>query len=258
MTDNSVHGNPAIWKQDFMVTHYFVDPDGMASIHGLASFLQEVAHNHASARSLGFEDLIKENKTWVLTRQAIKLIRVPVLGDAIKIESWVEETTPAFSVRDFHILNTGDEVIGMARTSLMMLDIILRKPVKIPDKVLELIPKTPGRLREDLPLDKLQVAVPGIAGSDFEVKYSDLDMNNHVNNITYIRWVSDNFTRDFRQNNRLVSLEINYLNEALYSEKLNAATYPAGEPNTFQTIIRRSEDQHEIFVARTFWAVKTS
>jgi acyl-ACP thioesterase len=257
MTDKSVHGNPAIWEHDFIVTHYFVDPDGMASIHGLASFLQETAHNHASARFLGFEDLIKENKTWVLTRQSIKLYKAPVIGDVIKIESWVEDTTPAFSVRDFHILNDKNEVIGIARTSWMMFDIILRKPVKIPDKVLELIPKTPGRLREDLPLDKLPVTVPGIDGSDFEVKYSDLDMNNHVNNITYIRWVSDNFTRDFRLKKRLVSLEINYLNEVLYAEKLNAVTYPAGEPNTFQTIIRRSDDQREIFIARTIWADKS-
>ena len=258
MIEKSRNDNPALWEQDFIVTHSLVDPDGLASIHGLAFFLQEAAHKHATSRSLGFDDLIKENKTWVLTRQSLKLYKIPVIGDSIKIETWVQDTTPAFSVRDFHILNYKQEVVGIARTSWMMLDIVLRKPVKIPDKVLVYIPKTPGRLLEDLNLEKLPVTSSGDRGSDFEVKYSDLDMNNHVNNITYIRWVSDNFDMVFRQKYRLVSMEINYLNEALYGDRLNAVTYPIdGYENSFQTLIRRSGDHNEIFVARTFWTEKS-
>ena len=247
----------AIWNQDFTVTHYFVDPDGYASIHGLAFFLQEVAHNHATARSLGFNDLMKDNKAWVLTRQAIKLYRIPKLGDRIKVETWVQNTTQSFSVRDFHLMNPSGEIMGIARTSWMMLDVIQRKPVKINDEVLERIPLTPNRLKEDLPLDKLTYIQDNSQPESIKVRYSDLDMNNHVNNITYIRWVMDGFDAGFRKKNQLRSIEMNYLNEALYGDQLNSTTIFNPESKSYDTMIKRPLDNKEISITKTNWKNKT-
>jgi medium-chain acyl-[acyl-carrier-protein] hydrolase len=247
----------AIWSQKFTVTHYFVDPDGFASIHGLAFFLQEVAHNHASARSLGFEDLIRDNKAWVLTRQAIKLYSIPVIGEDITVESWVENTTQSYSVRDFHILDSSGKVAVIARTSWMMIDVIQRRPVKIPGDVLQKIPLTPGKLEEDLALDKLPVVTAESGLESFPVRYSDLDMNNHVNNITYVRWIMDGFDAGFRSKNRLGSLEINYLNEALYGNRLLTGHLKDKNNNEYFTIIRNEANNREIAVARTIWKDKS-
>ena len=247
----------ALWSRKFTVTHYFVDPDGYASIHGLAFFLQEVAHHHATARSLGFEDLIKENKAWVLTRQAIRLFSIPVIGQEVTVESWVENTTSSFSVRDFHILDDSGRVLVIARTSWMMIDIIHRRPVKIPGEVLEKIPLTPGKLAEDLVLEKLPPVTPESGHESFPVRYSDLDMNNHVNNITYVRWIMDGFDAGFRNKNRLYSLEINYLNEALYGDRLTTGHHFDKENNAFFTIIKNETNNREIAVARTIWKDKT-
>ena len=258
MEEKNINKNLALWTQDFTVTHYFVDPDGGASIHGLAFFIQEAAHNHATARSLGFEDLIRDNKAWVLTRQVIKVYRPPLIGDKVSVETWVQDTTSSFSVRDFHILSPEGEIEVIARTSWMMLDVILRRPVRIPDQVLALIPLTPGRLKEDIPLDKLPVMPESGTGSPFHVKYSDLDMNNHVNNITYIRWVTDDFDLDFRKKHRFSQLEMNYLNEAVFGDQLLSTTVPAGDPSSFLTNIRRVSDQKEIAIARTRWKERES
>ncbi len=246
----------AIWKQDFTLTHYFVDPDGCASIHGLAFFLQDAAHNHANARSLGFEDLLKDKKAWVLTRQFLKIYHFPVIGQEIRVETWVESTSPSFSTRDFHILTREGDIAGICRTSWMMLDIIQRRPVKIPGYVLERIPLTPGRLNENLLLEKLPLSGDSQDNNSFSVQYSDLDMNNHVNNITYVRWVSDGFDAGFRKKYRLSSLEMNYLSEALYGDRLTCQITPESSPDSFGTLIRRVSDQRDIAVSRTFWKEK--
>ena len=155
----------------------------------------------------------------MLTRQAIKFYKIPKIGREVTVESWVEETTPAFSVRDFHILDEEGKVLVIARTSWMMIDVVQRRPVKIPADVLEKIPLTSGKLEENLLLEKLPPVNPD-TGESFPVRYSDLDMNNHVNNITYVRWIMDGFDAEFRNKNRLEQLEINYLNEALYGDRL--------------------------------------
>lgn len=252
MTDHS------IWKENFKITHFFVNPDGLASMHGLAFCLQETAVNHATARNLGYEDLIRENKAWVLTRQLIKLHKIPVISQIIIVESWVDETTDAFSVRDFHILDKQENILGLARTSWMMMDLGTRRPVPIPKDIREKMPHAPGRICENIPLEKILTS--GQIPQDkslYKVVYSDLDMNNHVNNIHYLKWVMDDFKLDFRQNFLIESIETNYLSEAMYGDELlKNTTRDPNDQNIYITEIINRRTDRLILCSRTKWLKK--
>lgn len=247
-----------IWKEEFKITHSFVAPDGLASIHGIAYCLQEAAVKHASARKLGYEDLIVDNKAWVLTRQHIKLFKIPFLSDIITVESWVDSSTDIVSVRDFHIYNKDSELLGMARTSWMLLDLNTRKPARISQDLLDRIPHIPGRLKENILLEKISILEnSGNEASTFKVEYSDLDMNHHVNNINYIKWVLNDFDFEFRMKYRLESIETNFLGEALYADMLSRDTISSKEKNhEYITKIINLKNQKPIISSRTNWVPK--
>ncbi len=246
------------WKEKFKITHFFVDPDGLASIQGLAYCLQETAVNHAASGSFGYEQLIREQKAWVLTRQHIVLKKIPVVSQKITIESWVADTQETFSIRDYHILDTNDQLLGLARTSWMMFDLKARKPVKIMPTLKNNFPHLPGHIAEELPLNK--ILPPGDEKADetaFTVCYSDLDVNHHVNNIHYLRWVLDDFDYDFRKINRLYAIESNFLSEAFYGEELKISTFKdPDEPLVFITTIRHAYRNRLILSSRTKWVKK--
>ncbi len=246
----------SIWREKFKVTHYFVNPNGLASIQGMSYYLQETAVNHANSRSLGYQDLIKNNTAWVLTRQFIKLYKIPELDQKITVESWVDSTTESLSVRDFHILDKEGNILVIARTSWMLLDLKKRRPVPIPDDFHTRIPHHPGRIREDLPLGKLPLAEESAEGKKlpYKVVYSDLDVNMHVNNIHYLKWVLDGFSLEFRNDHRLKTIECNYLSEALYGDELIRITSPDNaNDHSFLTIIKKNKNNRVILTSRTKW-----
>jgi medium-chain acyl-[acyl-carrier-protein] hydrolase len=246
------------WREKFKITHYFVNPDGQASIQGLSYCLQETAVNHATAGKFGYEELIRDNKAWVLTRQMIKLYRIPRVSDKILVESWIDSSTDSISIRDFHILDEKENILGVARTSWMMLDLAVRKPVRIPVWLQENFPHLTGRIKENLPLEKIPLLQdPTEDGIPFLVVYNDLDMNHHVNNIQYLKWVLDGFSYDFRTKYSLASIESNYLSEAIYNDSLIRMTVQdAQNPGIFITNIINSRNKRPILSSRTKWILK--
>jgi len=247
-----------IWKEKFKITHSFVDPDGLASIQGMAYCLQETAGNHASDRKLGYEDLIIDNKAWVLTRQHIKLFDIPKLSMKIIVETWIDSTTDIVSVRDFHIYSQDSDLLGMARTSWMLMDLKTRRPARISKELLDRIPHTPGKLEENISLDKIPVFEDSNdQTSKFKVEYSDLDMNHHVNNINYLKWVLDDFDFNFRKSYKLKSIEINFLGEALYADELERETIKdTKRDDEYITRIINLNNRKYIISSRTKWVVK--
>ena len=246
----------SIWKEKFRITHSLVAPDGFASIHGLAYCLQETAVNHASAARLGYDELIKLNLAWVVTRQLIKLYKIPELNERITVETWAAGMTDSIAVRDFNILNKDQEILGICRTSWMLIDLKLRRPVRIPGDMRDLLPEHPQRLKENIVLDKISLADDTYGkSSTYHVVYSDLDMNHHVNNINYLKWVLDDFEYSFRQKYRLGSIEINFLAEAIFGDKLVRNTVPGGE-HEFLTKIINKESLKPILTSKTKWLPK--
>ena len=88
--------NKGIWVEEFTINHHFVNPKGLASLHGICYFLMECAVGHATYRSFGFENMVRKNQSWVLTRQGIKINKHLKLGDQIKVETWVHFTNESF------------------------------------------------------------------------------------------------------------------------------------------------------------------
>ena len=86
----------------------------------------------------------------------------------------------------------------------------------------------------------------------FQVSYSNLDLNDHVNNVTYIEWLLDSIPLDFQRSYQLKELEILYLAEALYDDKLKSYLEQAGN-STYNHSLVRDKDKKEVCRAKTKW-----
>jgi len=67
--------------------------------------------------------------------------------------------------------------------------------------------------------------VEGEEYDGFKVKYSDIDINGHVNSIRYIQWISDCFSLDCYRKCQVKRFEINYVNEILFDEFVEIVRY---------------------------------
>ena len=88
---------------------------------------------------------------------------------------------------------------------------------------------------EDVP-EKIDPLKPGQPEASIQVRYSDLDINKHVNAGRYIAWVQDQFPIEHYLHNQIKTFQINYHNETRFGETVQLYFSPGKETNVHNLV----------------------
>ena len=245
--------NKSIGTEQFKIASYQMNEKGNATLTSLAGFFQEIAGNHANANGFGFKQMIKNGHIWVLTRLRIEIQKSPVWGEEINVSTWVVNREKFFSRRDFQIHNQNNELLTSASSGWMLLDLATKRP-KLVDGVNMDIPMHPEKLAINGAFSKIETVNLIDFKTDYLVRYSDLDIAKHVNNVMYTRILLDSYSYDWRKSRVPKSFEINYLAEAVYADELEILnSKPEGNNNLVIQEIKRKSDNKIICRAKVEW-----
>jgi len=179
---------PFQFEKKFEVLSFQIDPLGKLRWSALGDLMQEVAWKHADSRDFG-KTLFDKGYMWVLSRMQIKVHKMPSWGDHIVVKTAGRGIDKLFALREFLVEDAKGNVIAESMSAWLLLDVRSKRPQR-PNHVLppELFSENadPGLLPA-----KLDPAGEFGKSSELTVRPFDLDMNNHVNNVSYIRWVED-------------------------------------------------------------------
>lgn len=203
------------YQKEFEVMSFQISPEGKIRWAALSDLLQEVAWKHADSRDYG-QQIFEKGLVWVLSRMEFKMLERPVWGERIKVKTAAGSgINPLFAVREFLVENDKGKTLLTAISAWLLLDMETKKPQR-PGTVL---PQESYQPMNVLPGINLKVPPIGdlIESYHFRVKPSDLDMNNHVNNVSYIRWIED--FCDLK-GIKMKELLINYQAEAVLGEEI--------------------------------------
>ncbi|MGY6521973.1 MAG: acyl-[acyl-carrier-protein] thioesterase [Mongoliitalea sp.] len=192
------------FEKDFEVLSFQIDPQGKLRWACLADMMQEVAWRHADSRDFG-QNLFDLGYMWVMSRFEIKVDSLPSWGEKITVKTAGRGIDKLFALREFQVVNAAGNVLATAMSAWLLLDIQSKRPQR-PDRVL---PSELFAMVNDSSLTPAKVVtLPNMMDAGvIQVRYSDLDMNNHVNNVSYIRWVED-FMRE--RNWTIQAVLVNY------------------------------------------------
>jgi len=232
-----------------MILSYDLNPKGRARLTTMANFFQEVAYRHASELGLGYNDMKSRKTTWVLSRMRIHMKRYPAWNETIKLETWPSGAEGLFALRDFRVLDSEGEQIGMASTAWLILNIDTHRLIR-PKEMLDQFKMIIHDVQMfEMPLQK--ITSPGEAKllDRHTVAYSDLDIVGHVNNVKYMEWCIDAVTSADNANREIREIEINFNHEALMGDRIDIAGYEDAGGDYYFTATREG-DGKEIISAR--------
>jgi acyl-ACP thioesterase len=244
---------PNVWQQTHQIRSYEVDCHHRLTILSIFNFMQEAASRHAEALGVSIQQLLLENYTWLLSRLKIKIASFPVWQDRITISTWPSGAQRLFALRDFQLQDKHDQTVAAAVSAWLVLDVEKRRPVRIGPFIEKLRPLEGQHILPDT-LDKL----PGLEfrthEKKFVVRYRDLDINQHVNNVSFVEWLVESIPNGVLNTAVLAELEINFMAEAFYEDRILAACHPLDPHNTsFHHSLIRQQDGQELVRARTKW-----
>ncbi|KAL8160593.1 hypothetical protein V2J09_002130 [Rumex salicifolius] len=231
------------YKESFIIRSYEVGINKTASVETIANLLQEVGCNHA--QSVGFSTdgfattptMRKLHLIWVTARMHIEIYRYPAWSDVVEIETWCQGEGRIGTRRDFILKDySNGEVIGRATSKWVMMNQDTRRlervSAEIHDEYLVFCPK---ELRLAFP-EKNNKSVRKILKLEDPAQYSklglvtrraDLDMNQHVNNVTYIGWLLESIPQEIIDTHELESITLDYRRECQHDDVVESLTTAA-------------------------------
>jgi medium-chain acyl-[acyl-carrier-protein] hydrolase len=244
-------GAPVVWTESFKLHSFQVDFRRRATLETICRFFQEAAWNHAEALGVGFESLRQQRKVWVLSRLLVNVRDYPCWGDTITVHTWPRPVDGAFAMRDLELHAASGEVLASSASAWLILDEDSRRPQR-PGKLLAGFDGYPDRRATDRDPEKL----PEVSGTDSQVerpvRYSDIDVNGHVNNARYIAWLLDSYPMEFHQAHAVSQFEINFVGEARAGDILVGARAEIA-PGRFSHSMDRAGGSLPVCRARFTW-----
>ncbi|MDR1887131.1 MAG: hypothetical protein LBQ70_04370 [Prevotellaceae bacterium] len=206
-------------RYEYQVNSYFTDLKRQLSLPALFCLLQESAWKHAESHNFGWEALSAENSFWVLARIKVCIDGYPRWKDSVAVETWSKEPDAIMAYRDFEVFSHDSRKLMSATSSWLILDMESRKPRRI-SPMKHLFPESCGRTAIDTRPEKLPQHK--VRAGDYvpnTVPYSAIDINGHVNNTSYIQWITDSFPFDYIMTHDVYDIEINFLQEATANQQ---------------------------------------
>lgn len=202
------------FRLDSEISSYQVNPDGYCSLTAIADLLQEIAWKHADSANFG-QNLRDSNQIWILSRLEIKVDQFPKWGDSVQLFTGGRGADKLFAFREFLIRDQQEKILVRGMSSWLLVNSESKRILK-PESVLPPELFDPTKKPSWQP-EKIAAAGEEIASETLKVRFSDLDLNYHVNNTSYIRWVENLL---FDQGIKTNSILINYQAECRAGDKV--------------------------------------
>lgn len=243
-----------LFIKTYEVTAAGVDRFGQLKASRLLECLQEVSGAHSNLLGVGRAELTAQNLFWAVIRHRVQITRLPGNGEKLRIETWPMPTTRTAYPRSVVAYDENGNECFRSISLWVLMDEKSRAMILPGKSGVEVS----GFLRGN------ELSAPGgimprqMVHRDIRpVRYTDLDMNGHMNNCRYLDWIEDLLPSSFHQTHQLREFTLCYLSEIRENEEM-ALHWEISDQQTLAVEAIRNDDpapggHQRVFSAQLQW-----
>ena len=218
-----------VYEMNLRVDSRDVDLFNQCRPSAVLGYLQEAATQAAVALGVsGPQILEKYNCLWMVTRNWVELDAPLRWNDPVTIKTWHRGASGASSYRDFDIIRDGKPV-GQGTSVWVMVERSERKLFRMKN-LAEFQDTDGGELNKSIKLRRPAMPEAFDGRVRRELRYSDTDINGHVNNAHYADFACDSLHLERLGQGKFVrSFQIGYVSECQAGETLLVDTAVRGD-----------------------------
>lgn len=238
------------FRKEFTLPYYDSDINGYARPEALLTYMGETSTWHSDLLGVGANVLRERNYAWMLNRWRARFIKYPRVKDKIIIETWSSGIDRFYATREFVIYSDQGELLVKGTTQWVFIDTLKRRPIRIPQELADIYDGLDDKLLHDFYDFREEFETE--EGLDFHVRKSDIDYNNHVNNVKYLSWMLEAIPDSVDSEKKLYELDILYKKETKLGSLINSTLKLVDDNNiNFLHKIRENDEIHAF--GRTVW-----
>jgi acyl-ACP thioesterase len=242
-----------LWESSTKIRAFDVDADNRLKVSTVFDYYQDAASLHADNLKVGYDDLIPKGYFWVLSWAKFEFNDYPKFKDEVKIQTWGKKQFKLYSLRDFMLHSSDDQLLCKGTTAWLLLDAKTLRP-----KILTQLFPDVMMLEEKNALTDLPQKFPSIPRTEIvyskQIKYSDIDLNKHANNAKYVELIQDCYNQEFHSLHRMNSLTISFISETKYGDTVEVSkNIPANDKQPHFIEAKNLDTGKSVFQAMIEW-----
>lgn len=229
-----------MYSKDFYINASDVDEYKCLKPSGIFKLFQDTTVQGVEETPFNTTWLTNNHLMWVITRVNVEIVKLPKYLENVNLSTYPCETMKVIYPRHFFIKDDKGNILVKMSTTWALLDDRTRTFSSIGPDVLQL-----GFEKHDyqLPLPKRLKPSLGELVDTRVIRYSDCDLNRHLNNTRYIDYIFDLFDGDFFKGHKISNIRIDYLSEILEKEELSLYKYVINEEENIYQVIGKVHDK---------------
>ena len=194
--------------------------DGKLSLSSAFALFQDIASEHARQMGLGFAQMKEKQAFWVTVRTRVRFYRRPELLDAVELETWPLAPGKVRCDRCYRMREKGEIciegktewcVVNTSTGGACALEGVFAPDIAYSDE--RLLHEPYARFRHDFS-DEDKVC-------GYTVRTGDIDLGRHMNNVAYLRLLTDSFSVAELEGMNVSEMEIMFLSSCYEGDELD-------------------------------------
>lgn len=213
-----MENKPSIYTHTTEVFIQQCDFTSQLKITEINNICQTTAIAHSFFWGMDYVQMQKYNQVWVLSGMRIEIEKLPYCTQTIESKTWIQEIQETRAIRNFS-LKHNDQTLANISSLWVVINTQHRKPepLAVPISDLKLFPEEKAT---ETPLQRININIQAQKIATHTVKYSDLDIIGHVNNIKYMEWCLDLLPISYLLEKKIKAIDLNFMKELKAGDKV--------------------------------------
>ncbi len=219
------------FKREFTIEGFKCDMNNRMKLSSILKDMQEIGNLHLA--SLGFSKAVMAANNWafLLSKIYIKIHRTPKENEKVIQQTAPKKTKGIYFFRDINFYDENGTKLIEAHTVWVLVSTENNRHKVLRPKVFNM----PCECKDntDYTVSSWKADIPDCEYDDGvrEIRFSDIDCNNHMNNAVYADIVYDFMPLHAAVDREIDEFRISFKNEAVLGEKvkINSCIYNEGE-----------------------------
>lgn len=239
------------YSKKYPIKYYEIDFNRALKPSALLNFLQDMATENAETLGFGPSFVFPKNYAWFLIKYHMEFDEYPCALDELVINTEARGISKILANRDFEIYTTDNKRLARIASNWMLIDLSTKNVLPLA-KVIDFMPNVEKR-ETDLHFEKIKPISDINYEKTFEIRFDDIDVNQHVNNANYIIWAFETLPYEFKSNHQLKTLDIVYKKEIAFGHKVVSQVELDIENKTSLHVLKNQSTEEELCFVSAIW-----
>lgn len=201
------------YSRDYLVHYYEIGKKRRLTPSRLMHYFEDIATLNSEAQGFTLDYFDRTGQGFMLLKWDITVHSWPFFNETVRIITRPSAFRKFLANREYAVVGNDGVILSKAQSVWIFADARTRRPARVPDEMYAGFGVARGSEATFEMLEDVPATTTGSCTLDIKACRSDIDNNNHVNNVRYVEWALESLPDDFVNNHTVQRIKVHYKKE---------------------------------------------